>query len=410
MNRFVCCTILLALSTAAFSQKVYFVYLQSEAAQSFIIKINDKAYSSAPSGFIIVSKLIDGSHNINVGFPQLKWPEQQFVVNISSKDQGFLLKNFGEKGWGLYDLQTMGIQMASEKSANEKALKTQFKEVSAFTEILSKAANDPSLKEKPVLTEINKAEIKKEEIKAKTQLVIVKEEKATLSEPQRPGSADKSGSLVKIEKSPAVIKEEVEKKKVALPQEKEIIVPKKEMAVPMQPYKKSVVVKKSESSTTEGFGLTFIDEKADGQKDTIQIIIPNPNSKLNITNSKLVEEKNFIDFTEQTKADSLSELKNVVNNNCSSIASESDFLKLRKKMAGQKSEESMISEAKKGFKTKCYSVEQIKNFGSLFLHEAAKFQFFEAAYPFSNDRNNFETLQNEFKDTYFIHRLKNLVK
>ena len=41
-------------------------------------------------------------------------------------------------------------------------------------------------------------------------------------------------------------------------------------------YKRSVVTKRSESSTTEGLGLIFIDELSAGNRDTVQIVIPNP--------------------------------------------------------------------------------------------------------------------------------------
>jgi hypothetical protein len=169
------------------------------------------------------------------------------------------------------------------------------------------------------------------------------------------------------------------------------------------------VVKRSESSTTEGFGLTFVDQYADGQKDTIQIVIPNSTTLFTKEKEQLADEKKFLDITEQSK-EILPSVKKVDKNNCSSIASESDFLKLRKKMAGQKTEEAMINEAKKGFKPKCFTIEQIKNLGNLFLNEASKFQFYEAAYPNSSDRDNFAVLQTELKENYFIHRFKNLVK
>ncbi len=406
MNRFFCSLIMLVINTAAFSQKVYFVYIQSEAAQPFFVKINEKTYSSSPSGFIIVSKLPDSSYNLNVGFPQLKWPEQQFVVNIRSKDQGFLLKNFGEKGWGLFDLQTMGVQMASEKIANEKSFNTELNDVSSFTQILSKAANDPSLLKKPAFAILKEEPTTNDQISETNKEVIVVKDKSVVI-------PDTTEQLQKKDNLPAIVKKEVEKKESpTIPAKESKLSSKQEevKAVPLQHYKKSLVVKKSESSTSEGFGLTFVDQYPDGQKDTIKIIIPNPHSILNNTNRKVDEEKKFIDLIEQPKADSLTAAKSLANNNCLSNASESDFLKLRKKMAGQRSEESMISEAKKGFKAKCYTIEQVKNLGNLFLNEAAKFQFYEAAYPFSNDKNNFATLQDEFKDAYFIHRLKNLVK
>ena len=435
MSRFICSVFLLAFYSAAFSQKVYFVYLQSEAEQPFFVKIGEKVHNSNPSGYLILSQLKDSSYSFKIGFPQNKWPDQQFLVDIKSKDRGYLLKNFGEKGWGLFDLQTMGVQMSAENNIKDKAGRKEFREVSAFTEILSKAANDPSLKEKPVFavakteekaTNIQSAIAKKEDdqvskqpinepraavnTEEKTevvQTVALKEEKAVLKE--KPDTGIKAP--IKKEESPIVKKEDQKTEVLPVAATKQETTPPKEeiKVVPVETYKKSVVTKKSESSTTEGFGLTFIDQHSNGEKDTIKIIIPNSKEAFAGKNDQ-PDEKKFLDITEQTKESKLTGTKATVKNNCSSISSENDFLKLRKKMAGQKTEEAMIEEAKKGFKVKCFSTEQIKNLGNLFLNEAGKFQFYEAAYPYSSDKDNFAVLQTELKDNYFIHRFKNLVK
>ena len=405
MYRFFCCAVLLVFCSAVFCQKVYFIYAQTESEQPFFVKINEKIYSSAATGYVIISNLKDSSYNIGIGFPQNKWPEQQFLVVIKSKDHGYLLKNFGEKGWGLFDLQSMGVQMATENNPNDKALKKEFAEVSAFTEILSKAANDPSLREKPAF-----AIAKKEETTANAQHAVVKEE-TILSKDQAAVNPDKTQPLPKKEKPQIVVKKEEVQKKDIFPDVGKNHIPKKEVeTISKQQYKKSVVVKKSESSTSDGFGLTFIDQYPGGQKDTIEIIIPNPVSTLNNANNQLAEAKKNTANNEPPKEVKLPDVKVLAKNDCSSNASESDFIKLRKKMAGQKTDESMINEAKRGFKAKCYTIEQIKNLGYLFLNEAAKFQFYEAAYPYSNEKNNFKKLQSEFKDTYFIHRFNNLVK
>jgi hypothetical protein len=66
------------------------------------------------------------------------------------KGSGFLLKNFGEKGWGLFDLQTLSIQMADGPPKGRTG-SIQQGGVSAFTALLSKAAHDPSLLESPAL-------------------------------------------------------------------------------------------------------------------------------------------------------------------------------------------------------------------------------------------------------------------
>jgi hypothetical protein len=437
MSRFICCVLFLSICTAAFSQKVYFIYLQSEAEQPFFVKTGEKTYNSSSAGYLILSQLKDSTYNIKVGFPQNKWPDQQFLVSIKSKDHGYLLKNFGEKGWGLFDLQTMGIQMAPENSA--KASKKEFREVSAFTDILSKAANDPSLREKPVFAvaktvekvedispavvkeEVNKPEkqpvndskstVKPEEkTETNQQPIVLKEEKVAPAIKEQPGAESKAPLVQKDDSS--VAKTEVQVKEMspgtAIKQE---TTPQKDevKTAPVAVYKKSIVIKKSESSTTDGFGLTFIDQYIDGQKDTIKIIIPNSKELLAKENEQQADEKKFLDIGEQTKENNLSS-KVISKTNCSSVSSENDFLKLRKKMAGQKTEEAMTEEAKKIFKTKCFTTEQIKNLGNLFLNEAGKFQFYEAAYPYSSDKDNFTVLQTELKDNYFIHRFKNLVK
>ena len=155
MNKLTLCLLFSLASLTAFSQKVYFVYLQSETEQPFYVKMNGKIHSSSASGYLILSKLRDSTYNFTVGFPQNKWPEQNFSVAVNKKDHGYLLKNFGEKGWGLFDLQTLSVQMAVSGSAKieEKKIEEN-KDVSVFTEILSKAADDPSLKEKPAQPKI----------------------------------------------------------------------------------------------------------------------------------------------------------------------------------------------------------------------------------------------------------------
>src|SRR5215813_10361812 len=128
MKRFILSLLVLSTFSTAFSQRLFFVYLQTEPEQPFFIKINDKIHSSTASGYLILSRLRDSSYAISVGFPQNKWPEQKFTIDIKSKDHGYSLKNFGEKGWGLYDMESMSIQMASNVNSGS-GVKTEPKDV-----------------------------------------------------------------------------------------------------------------------------------------------------------------------------------------------------------------------------------------------------------------------------------------
>ena len=377
---------------SAYSQKVYFVYLQSEADQSFFVKLDNKIYSSTSSGYLILSKLVDSTYNFSVGFPQSKLPEQNFSVTINKKDHGFLLKQFGEKGWGLYNLQTLAVQMSSSPGAKTNTPeKGDNKDVSKFTEVLSKVADDPSIMEKPA---------KKEVVEKKPEVVAVKEEKKVepvVKEQTEPKPVKTDVTVVKtitenVEEKPAVViekpepvktepvvaKKEAEEvkpvevvEKTTISDDKEakeeavVIVDSKNSGPNNEPYIPSKVKRWSESSTTEGFGLVFIDDYSNGTQDTIRVLIPNPKQiEVPVSNNKEPqEEKRFIEIennNEKKKEETpLEEVKPVVekvasskqllSNNCTIVADETDFLKLRRQMAAKETDDAMISEAKNYF-------------------------------------------------------------
>lgn len=420
MKKLILGIFLIATVLTASSQKVYFLYIQSESQQPFYVKLNGKIQSSTNAGYLILSKLIDSTYNFSIGFPQSKFPEQDFSVVINKKDHGFLLKQFGEKGWGLYNLQTLNILMASNASAKVNSpAKTDNKSASEFTEILSKVADDPTIKEKPVQPKVEekkkvdvvaKVEEKKEPIVAvveKTEAKQVVEEK----KPEKPAQIIENKVEQKLES-----KADVEVIENLRPE------PKKST---YESYTPSTVKRWSESSTTDGFGLVFIDNYENGAKDTIRLLIPNP-KQIEVpvaTNEAAKEEKKFIEIEnnndkkkEETK---LTEVKPVVenqidklplSNNCTIVANEDDFFKLRKQMVIRESNEDMVEEAKAYFKTKCFTSEQIKNIGSLFLTDQSKYKFFDVAYNYVSDAKNFPELQNELKDEYYINRFKAMLR
>jgi len=99
----------------------------------------------------------------------------------------------------------------------------------------------------------------------------------------------------------------------------------------------------------------------------------------------------------------------MINSDCKSFATESDFLKLRKKMVAEKNDEDMIKIAKKVFKTKCFTTEQIKNLSALFLKDEGRYIFFDAAYPFAVDSDLYYTLEKELSDNYYITRFRAMI-
>ena len=101
---------------------------------------------------------------------------------------------------------------------------------------------------------------------------------------------------------------------------------------------------------------------------------------------------------------------NMINSDCRSLATEDDFLKLRKKMAAQKSEENMVVIAKKALVLKCYTTEQVRNLSALLLKDEGCYNFFDAAYPHVSDTQNYPTLINRLTDSYYINRFKAMIR
>lgn len=497
MNRILLCLAFIGCTFLASSQKVYFIYVQAEPGQAFYLKMNEKVFSSTASGYLILSRLRDSTYSFSIGFPGNKWPDQRFTVTMEKKDHGYMLKNFGDKGWGLFDLQTLAVLMAVQSESNkEGARKTENKDASDFANVLSKAADDPSLKEKPVpvkpaepKTVAVKEPVEKSPVVAKTEVEIKPVEDPALKEkPVLPKTDEPKTVLVKepAEKTPVVTNTEVvsksaddpsakgktaqpkpeEPKIVAIsqpedkapvtktetvtkeepkntvstvkpetpeaPKEQEVKVKEEPAVISQQPaeteklteYKATVVTRRSESSTTEGFGLTFTDLYGDGVADTIRILIPNPKPVVVVPvaeKQEPKEERKFLETdtvtavateikTDQAKPEEKTAASTTVKNNCPAVADENDFLRIRKRMAAETSDDNMIAEAKKILKTKCFSTVQIKNLGLLFLNDEGKYKFFDAAYASVSDPGNYPSLESELKDTYYINRFKAMLR
>ncbi|MBI5372244.1 MAG: hypothetical protein HZA79_09510 [Sphingobacteriales bacterium] len=562
MKKYLLFFLMAQLTITASSQKVFFMYLQAEPEQAFFLKMNGKIHSSSATGYLILPRLYDSTYSFAVGFPQDKWPEQQFTVKMGQRDHGFLLKNFGEKGWGLFDLQSLTVQYSTSVPVKaEVKPQPEKKEVSPFTDLLSKATGDPSLREKPVMPKAEEKPVEKAEVvlaelppketpKAETKEVVInkpatetivekkEEPKQAVKEPESIKPAgNKELTVVKEEKKEElkpVLKEPetirpVENKELATVKEEKKEEPKpvvnepelaksvqtavitevkpdstvqqkpaeqelkkeeakaltsEPVAEPLKTaeasgetgYKKAVVTKRSESSTTEGFGLVFMDSWEGGVIDTIRLLIPNPKPVVPLVKEEPKEEKKFLDIAAtavkpeekpveekpvpeekakpaaekpvgeekakpagenkpveekpvmEEKARPVDEKKTMEEKpkpeepavkpasktglpvNCSAVAEEADFFALRKIMAAAEGDDEMISQAKKYFKQKCFTVPQIKNLASLFLNDEAKYNFFDAAYKYVTDKAAFVSLETELKDPYFINRFKAMIQ
>ena len=118
MKNLIIISFFLLSSVLVSAQEKHFIFIQTDNNQAFYVQLNGKLFSSSASGYMIIPKLVQGKYNIVVGFPLNIYPEQSFECLVESKDMGFSLKNFGDKGWGLFNLQTYEVVKATPANTN----------------------------------------------------------------------------------------------------------------------------------------------------------------------------------------------------------------------------------------------------------------------------------------------------
>ncbi|MFN2440128.1 MAG: DUF4476 domain-containing protein, partial [Chitinophagaceae bacterium] len=391
-----------------------------------------------------LSNLKEGNHSFTVGLPGNKIPESKFTVVITHKDRGFLLKSLDNK-LSLFDLQSLELINPTIVPSGGNSQQT-ITRTDAFTKLLAQVTDDPSLLNAVVMPPPQKEE--KRDLAKSTADKPDRGKRETKPEekPEPPGNsttilankdtqqeqkklpdpiADNSQKAIDSFTTKAEEKITAEVKKPEIIQQPAEDKANGEISRVAEPYVKSVITKHAESSTTEGFGLVYLDNQY-GKIDTIRLLIPNQKRNFKETVEEKKEEKtttvkvpkihpeqSVLKSKENTdsssKKDKSITKKTLQKNTCKGFAGERDFMRLRKNMASKTSDEAMIDEAKKYFRQSCFSTTQIKNLSVLFLTSSGKYQFFDAAYRHISDLDQFSTLQSEIKDEYYLKRFKALI-
>lgn len=385
MQKFVYCLLFVACYFTGTAQQSRFIYIQTENKQPFYVKVDKKLFSSLASGYVIIPKLTDGTYNLSIGFPKNESPVQNIQCSIDKKDQGYLLKNFGEKGWGLFNLQTLNVLMPS--ATVQSAPPVIVNKTDTFSTMLSEVVNDPTIKQvvqAPKIEPVKKEEPKIEVITpiepAKPEEPIVAAKTETITRTLFNTNAEGTEAIY-IDKNG----DQLDTIRIFIPAEK---VQPKPVEVKTEPAKEPLkeIVKEEQTKVVEE------------QKPVVQ------ESKPIVEDSKPVVQETKPEVQEPQKE------KVATNPNCTDQATDADFLKLRKKMASADSDEDMIAVAKKAFKSKCFTTAQIKNLSFFFLKDEGKYQFFDAAYTHVSDKKEFKDLQSQLVDEYYINRFKVMIQ
>jgi hypothetical protein len=395
-------------SVQAKSQLNHFIYLQTDNQQPFYIKYNNKIISSSSSGYLILPKLKDGVVDFAVGFPKSDQQEQQFRYTIDKADKGFLLKNFSDKGWGLYDLQTSSIIYAAVKTAetNNNPGSTIAPANDPFSNMLSKVTQDSTVKT----------------------VTVVKETKPVLVDTPKPQKVEVV--VTAPAKDTVAVKPEVKPEKVVeqpVATEPEWTAPAKSSVKQVRKFESregaDFVFEVGESNGSKDTVRLFIERdttvnpvvtpavmdtpKVEAtKKDTIAAVVKQPKKEEPVTrkDEEVVEKKEPVTPPVVAEPVQKKETASLPNSNCKDFATEDDLIKLRRRMASQRKDEQMVDEAKKVFRSKCFTTGQLRNLSALFLTDEGRYRFFDTALPFVTDYSNFRSLGETINDDYYKRR------
>jgi len=424
----------------AIAQQNHFIYIQTENKQPFYVKLDKKVYSSSASGYLLIPKLKDGTYNIAIGFPKSEWAEQNMICTIDKNDIGYLLKNFGTKGWGLFNFQTLAVLMPLDKEKVDTV--EVVNQTDAFSNMLSNVVNDSTIRQtETVKAEVKKAPVVKEgkevpvtgkvdtpvpdqaslqsqtivtpaagkEIKTNTG-VVKGVEKTEIAKEEAGSKKDARSAITRslYNKNEAgtemVYLDEVNGKKDTI----RVFIPAEKNPVPVVEEKPKEIDKPKEQPKTE------VAKLVDKTKETrfLDIELPNPNQPSDVKSPVENKEINKVETIKPAEKPVAKDTPKVqmINSDCKNFATDEDFLKLRKKMAAEDNDDDMITIAKKVFKTKCFTVEQVKNLSVLFLKDAGKYSFFDVVYPFVSDSHNYSMLQSQLSETYYINRFQVMIR
>lgn len=362
------------LTINAFAQKRYFVYLQAEDKQPFYVMINQKNYSSSINGHLVIPKLKNGKYFFVAGFPKDKYPEQKFTCVVDDKDQGFVLKQFGNTGWGLFNLVTFKSVMANAADwEKEKSIYDTVKIDDDMALVPTKVNNISENKIKPSNSINNTPKTETKPVEQPIQEVVIATPPKFISADQEKKAFVSNDAVKDLENNQP-------------PQSNQVL---------------KRIVRTLQKGSSQGLDEIYIDFTVT-PSDTIALFIP-INSI--VTTDEVIKTSTNLDSAKNKTVGN----SNQYNKSCVYLATENDFARTRKLMSLETTDDKMISTAKKAIKGKCFTVEQVKALGLLFLAEQNRLKFFTTAKSNIYDVLNFSSLESEFTLSNLIEQFRKLL-
>ena len=377
------------------AQNNRFIYLQTETGRPFYIKMKDSIISSSESGYLILSKIDTGEIKLSVGFPQEGNSAINFLIPAKQKDLGLFIRKNNTNETFLEDMQSNEM-IAAVKVGGVK-VEYVYDSADAFSALLVDVTGDSSILNK------HAAAVYKITEKSSIDSSKIKMEKATEVKATEPPKIkklytrlDSSGRLMTF-----VVPSNQKNDTIVI----FISYVKSQKGVTLDSSKNEKEKPKEKTKDKTKHLQDVGTLKPLSAKDTIAKVsmdsIPNKKGK---TKSAII----IADSVKQKAKDSIKTVFNQAN--CKYIATDRDFINLRRRMVEQRGEQQMQAIAFQSFQKKCYSCAQVRNLSVLFLKDNSRYAFLELSFPYVFDKENFLGLQSVLTESSNIEQFKVLHK
>lgn len=441
------CAVLCFSMLSGFAQQKHFIYIQADNKQPFYVILNGKNYSSSSIGYIILSKLSNGTYDLHIGFPKDQYPEQQFSVKVDNKDYGYALKNSNEKGWALYNLQTKDVITSTTGSDNksDSSQSASLKKKDLFGDMLSEVVNDSTLTQATAMANPNTNDISVDTVQTETETASAQVERKQTNTEQSANEQDPSIASV-------------------APANEDTSAETTDATTTTETFNTKGVIKSEEKRTKDGTDLVFIDFN-NLNNDTIRVFIPSSADVDTSTDGDLENSSTVAETTtssdaassvasnrtpstkdietsgtssdktkkisnpfysgsspdntdtatasandENTSTSTASTAPSMVKSFCTNMFTDKDVDRLKRKISSESDPDEKIRLVKKALRDKCITTDQVKTIGELFLSDETRYSFYDAVYPFVYDYGHYSVLENQLLDNYYKNRFKALLR
>lgn len=437
------------MAVGGYGQQDHFVLIQADNDLPFYVRIREQTLNSTPQGHLIIPQLTDSIYRITIGFLKKAYPEEypdeDFYIAIDKKDLGFQLKHQEGRGWILVNIQTQEQEMPVRIDTIENKTRLEgVKKDDAFSRLMAEvvgdtavmynsyvaiAAKDSSARKDSAFAQKDSALVQKNSSARKDSSFTRKDSStapkdsfvATIPD----SSARRTDSIARKADSPRITSVSL----TSIPQVySEPAPPPPPAKAPAQPVKAVHIKKISEQRTATALRLSYTDHAKGHKTDTIDIQIPleilvSPRVTAPMDTPSLPPANGAPPTSGTPPANGVDSVKTaappgsaskrpkdklvVINSDCRNFASDDDAARLKGKMQAISDDEARIAAAKKVFKLKCFTTNQLKSLTEPFAKEAVKYRFLETAYPFVSD-DRFRELSGLFTDSLYIAKFKTL--